>query len=227
MFFKTSRNTENQLSLTNKALSLKNVQIEKQHAEKEILLQEVHHWVKNNMQIISSLIRLQDQEINDPVVSHVFNQAQQRILAIALIHERMYKTSEFAALNIHDYIKSLGSDIICQYSNKQEVELHVMCENIVIEHTSIVPLGLILHELIANSLLHGIENTGSIYIKMQTSENVIQFSYVDTGKGFSPSFKPGFGTNLIQILAEQLNGELIVESDENKGVHYLITFKIN
>jgi len=225
VFFKTSRNAENQLSLTNKALSLKNVQIEKQHAEKEILLQEVHHRVKNNMQIISSLIRLQDQEINDPVVSHVFNQAQQRILAIALIHERMYKASEFASINVQEYFESLSLDIIRQYSNKQEVRCSVNCKGLTINHSNIVPLGLIIHELIANSLIHGLKESGTINVEVQAHHLGYRMTYRDSGVGFTESHKPGFGTNLIRILAEQLSGELSVETYQNKGVTYTIDFE--
>ncbi len=224
VFFKTSRNAEQQLLQTNKALTLKNVLIEKQHTEKEILLQEVHHRVKNNMQIISSLIRLQDQEINDPTISHVFKQAQQRIMAIALIHERMYKAPELTQINIIDYIESLGLDILRQYSNMQDINLTVKGENVHITHSNIVPLGLIFHELIANSVIHGIEKVGEINIELKNQNSNFSIEYQDNGKGFKENYTPGFGTNLIRILSEQLNADIEFKSGVNKGVVYVFSF---
>lgn len=225
VFFKTSRNAEQQLLQTNKALTLKNVLIEKQHTEKEVLLQEVHHRVKNNMQIISSLIRLQDQEINDPTISHVFNQAQQRIMAIAMIHERMYKAPELNDFKLVEYIESLSADILRQYSNKQEINLTVQGEDIHITHSNIVPLGLILHELIANSVIHGIKETGEINIHLKNSTPNLSIEYYDSGIGFKENYTPGFGTNLIRILSEQLNAELVFKTELNKGVSYIFTFE--
>ncbi|MFP4363824.1 MAG: MASE1 domain-containing protein [Spirochaetia bacterium] len=199
--------------------------------EKNVLLKEVHHRVKNNLQIIQSLLRLQKSQLKDERDKELFNDSEQRIRSMSLVHEKLYSQDSYDKINFADYIKSLINEIKSAFGIKDS--------SITFDVTGVLPLpmtidktipcGLIIQEVISNSLKHafdGIED-GRITIRFYPQDNYTNvLSLADNGIGmqYNDEQTPnGLGTRLISALAKQLNGELDLKSNE-KGVSYTIKF---
>ncbi|MBL4862533.1 MAG: hypothetical protein JKY09_05905, partial [Crocinitomicaceae bacterium] len=153
-FIQTNKYAENQLKKTNEVLLEQNQLVSFQNEEMEIMLKEIHHRVKNNLQVITSLLRLQSYEIEDEAQSKAFTDAINRIKSMALIHEKMYQSSTLSNFNIEDYLKSLATELIKTYVVLTPIELDVKSEIPSIGTKSIVPVSLLFNELISNSLKH-------------------------------------------------------------------------
>jgi two-component sensor histidine kinase len=198
--------------------------------EKEILIKELHHRVKNNMQIIISLLKLQaEQEENEQFLKLV-KASQTRISAMALVHEMLYNTDNFVFTNFKTYVDFLASGLFMTHSkssDKIKLELEID-EEIFFEIDAMIPLGLMMNEMISNSLLHAFEeNSGVIRIEAKVQEDgwyKIQVS--DNGNGFPDGFQfkksKQLGTQLIVMLSDQLDAKLDVQS--SKGVRYDLRF---
>ena len=206
-------------------------QIEVSLQEKETLLKEIHHRVKNNMQIISSLLLLQSQNIIDQKYLDIFNDSNNRILSMSLIHEKLYQSENLAQINIQGYINDLASNLMAAYGGKGNAELEINVENIPLNINYAVPCGLILNELITNSLKYAFpeDRHGKIKIVFQKKDgNMIHFSVSDDGIGISRDMDirntKSLGMHLINALAEnQLHGEIILNRE--RGTEFQINFK--
>lgn len=196
--------------------------------EKETLLKEIHHRVKNNLQIITSLIRLQSDTINDPEAAQLFSEAQHRIKSMALVHEELYRTENFSSIDVREYIERLSAELIYTYAlqNQVSVELHTDVDKLGIN--TLIPLGLILNEILTNALKHGFsDQIGKINISISTiGEKEYELIAEDNGKGFPEGIDienlNSLGLDLIKTLTEQLDGTL--ELSNNPGARYTITF---
>lgn len=198
--------------------------------EKETLIKELHHRVKNNMQIIISLLKLQaDQQENQQLIKLV-KASQSRISAMALVHEMLYNTDNFVFTNFKTYVEFLASGLLMSHSKSTEnikLELDIN-EDIFFEIDAMIPLGLMLNEMISNSLLHAFDDSGGVISVHANLEEdgwyVIKVS--DNGTGFPDGFQfkksKQLGTQLIAMLSEQLDAQLEVKS--SKGVHYNMKF---
>ena len=224
---KWNRSLKKQIILRQKGeIKLKNSleKIKKQDQEKETLLQEIHHRVKNNLQIIISLLRLQSNSNNDSNVKKSLSHATERIRAISLIHEKIYSSSNMAEVGIQDYVLSLGNEIINSVSSlpvKLEVKSSIQNLNL----KSFVPLALILNELFTNSIKYGLKdkNEGIINIDFHRNEN-LTLRYFDNGTWVDNDTSDYFGSTLIDIFTEQLEGDYIL--NKNKfGTEYIFNFK--
>jgi PAS domain S-box-containing protein len=201
--------------------------------EKEILLKEVHHRVKNNLQIISSLMNLQSSVLVNKDLVEAFNDSQNRIKSIASIHELLYQSSDLGSIYFDDYLKKLCSDLIYSYFGlKGRIKFKIDAPYRFNIDTSI-PLGLLLNEIISNSLKHGLKNNENDELNIKISKlNPNQFELLieDNGKGYdfelSEYKNDSLGIMLIQQLSEQLNGE-IVKLPTKKGVKYQLIFSEN
>jgi len=203
-----------------------NLELQKQYDEKSIMLKEIHHRVKNNLQVVTSLLRLQLYKIEDENAAEPFQESIDRIASMALIHEKMYQGDKVKAINIKDYIEDLAKNLIMNYANETFITLEVKSSVKTIELNHIVPLSLILNELISNSLKHAFPNkhNGHIRINISTNEIVnLQLSYKDSGIWKVPKNENSFGFELIDTFTEQLNGEYKFKSEE--GVDYRFNFK--
>ena len=220
----TSRNSEVALKEQNNLLIAKNKLIEDQHAEKTIMLKEIHHRVKNNLQVVNSILRLQSHEIKDPAALEVFELSQKRIHAMALIHERLYTLDKMSYSITANYLKLLIKDLIALYQNNQKITLEIDVQDGIVPQNNIVPFGLILNELVSNSLKHGIDSTGIITIKSVKTAAHVHLTYKDDGKGFTNTIEKGFGLELIETLTEQLDGSLDFKNDPLKGVIFSFEF---
>lgn len=202
--------------------------------EKDILLREVHHRVKNNMQIIVSLLRMQSTMIDNPDTAAVLQESKNRILSMAMIHEKLYRTDNLMSINLLEYISSLASTIITDFSfDESRITLDLVCDP-AIEMTidAGIPLGLIINELLTNTFKHGLksDDPGIITIRvLHTHPEWLDITYRDTGKGLPEGFIiencDSLGMQLIQNLVFQASGEMTMESDHGIVVTLRIPIK--
>ncbi|MBF0500669.1 MAG: MASE1 domain-containing protein [Candidatus Riflebacteria bacterium] len=205
-------------------------QLKQSLREKETLLKEIHHRVKNNMAIVSSLLALQARRINDPVVKSIFEESQQRVKAMALVHEKIYQTKDLSFINFKNYIKSLISEIISLYQiDANVITAEINIDNIELDLESAIPCGLIINELLTNAFKYAYPGkTGGIVSVCFTRNNdSYTLAIKDNGVGLPENFDykdtKTLGLQLVNILTGQLNGTLQLKSD--KGTEVIITFK--
>ena len=199
--------------------------------EKDILLREIHHRVKNNMQIIVSLLRMQTNEVEDPDIITILNESKNRILSMAMIHEKLYRTDNLMSVNLLEYLSSLVSTLINDFSmDESQITFHLVCDP-ALEMTidAGIPLGLIINELLTNTFKHGFVSgeEGSISISVINSESGwLDITYRDSGKGLPEGFIlencESLGMQLIQNLVFQASGEMTMRSE--KGI--LVSLRI-
>ena len=205
--------------------------------EKEALLKEVHHRVKNNLQVISSLLDLQSQQIQEPIALEAFRSSQNRVRAIALIHETLYQSKNLARVNLADYIYTLTTYLLQTYPlNPNNITLQLNVDDIFFNLDQLIPCGLIINELISNALKHGFpENTkGTIWVELNSfgvaslEENAHQFTLIVGNDGIQLQDPQNFytaqtlGFQLVNILVKQLGGE--IEITQSRGTEFEIRF---
>jgi PAS domain S-box-containing protein len=186
--------------------------------EKEVLLREVHHRVKNNMQVISSLLSLQAERVEDEQVRQALLESQQRIVAMAMIHEALYSGQDLAAIDLSAYLKSLVSHLQGVYSSQADVRITLELDKVELGIDQAVPCGLIINELITNSFKHAFPrgSKGTIQIKIyRVNEEEMALEVSDNGVGLTSDLDLGdpssLGLRLVQgLLKHQLKGSLDV-----------------
>ena len=209
-------------------------QVKKSLKEKEALLKEVHHRVKNNLQIISSLLNLQSNAIEDENVLGFFRESQNRVRLMAMIHEKLYQSTDFGTIELADYIRDLSSHLLRSYGiNQSHVRLDIAIDNIALEIDTAVSCGLIINELITNSLKYAFPSSilnqtvqGEIAITARlTDAEHFSICYRDSGVGLPEDFDienaRTLGLQLISSLTEQLGGLLTV------GEHHRAEFRLD
>ncbi|MBI5664846.1 MAG: sensor histidine kinase [Nitrospirae bacterium] len=198
--------------------------------EKEALLQEIHHRVKNNMQVISSLLNLQSQYIKNRESAELFKESQNRIKSMALIHEKLYLSEDMARIDFIAYIKNLADSLFAFYgANGRRIALHVSGGDAVFRIETAIPCGLIINELLSNSLKYAFPDNGegkiiiSIY---PISENMFELTVSDNGIGIPEDIDvrntKSLGLKLVEILTAQIHGEM--ELIRENGTTFRITF---
>jgi PAS domain S-box-containing protein len=206
-------------------------QIKNSLTEKEVLLKEIHHRVKNNFQIIISLLNLNEEFLSDKQGLNIFTDIQTRVRSMALIHELMYKHESFVVLNIKDYIENMINFLRNTYIDTQD-RINVSCDidNVELEMDYLIPCGLIINELFTNSLKHAFPNgsRGNISIKFKLKFNKYILSISDDGLGLPKDFDvhvlDTFGLKLVSINTKQLKGEFNINK-KVKGVEFEIEFE--
>ncbi|MCE3260894.1 MAG: hypothetical protein K0S12_2535, partial [Bacteroidetes bacterium] len=197
--------------------------------EKEQLLKEIHHRVKNNLQIVSSLLNLQSGSVRDESFQKMIIASRNRINSMALVHEMLYSSSNLTQIDIGDYVRNLSRNIHASLS-KPEANIHFSFDfqkKHYFEIDKMIPLGLIVNEVITNSIKYAFaENKGLIKISIAESEKGTVLSISDNGIGFPPGFNferdSSLGLQLIKMLTEQLDGNLTYNF--TGGASYTITF---
>jgi two-component sensor histidine kinase len=196
--------------------------------EKEILLKEVHHRVKNNLQIILSLINLQSNQTKDKEMVQFFEQTKNRIKSIALVHEKLYKSRDLSSINFEEYLNELIPNIYESFkAENSNVFLKIEIEKIFMSIDIAISLALIINELVANSLKYAFPNNrkGQLYISLkQESDTIFILVLKDDGVGYSKEVNNNSGTlglRLVNVLVEQLDGTISVNN--SKGTEYIIT----
>lgn len=205
-------------------------EIVRQNEEKTVMLKEIHHRVKNNLQIISSLINLQSENIQDPKALALFDECRHRIISMAMIHEKMYESKNLVNIDIRSYINELISYLIDAYDLRTTVRLETEIEEHPFIIDTIVPLGLILNETISNSLKYafGDRGEGKIFVSLKKkSADTFELLITDDGRGLPKDTNlesaNTLGLQLIHMLTDQLNGT--VKLEPGTGTRYRITFR--
>jgi len=205
-------------------------ELEKALEEKDILMKEIYHRVKNNLMIISSLLSLQSRYIKDKDTKEIFRKSQNRAKSMALIHEKLYKSEDLKSINFAEYLKNLSNDLYDTYTPNQDlVKLVLDVDNIIFDVEISIPLGLILNELLTNSLKHAFPNNrkGEIKIELhRKNDGRYYLSVADNGIGLPKDLNPQttdtLGMQLINSLTDQIGGELTINTDI--GTKFIITF---
>jgi two-component sensor histidine kinase len=204
-------------------------QIKASLKEKDVLLKEIHHRVKNNMQIISSLIRLQSREIEDEKARRIFEISQNRIRSIALIHEALYQSGDLSQIDFSSYIRRLTTHLLTIYRPKgTALELNLDVEKILLDINKAIPCGLIINELVSNAMKHAfpVDRGGEIGVSLAEKDGVCTLIVKDNGKGFPEGvdFKStdSLGLQIVNDLVQQLEGDIRLE--QNMGTAFVITF---
>jgi PAS domain S-box-containing protein len=199
--------------------------------EKEILLKEIHHRVKNNLMIISSLLNLQSGYIKDKASKDIFKESQNRAKSMALIHERLYSSADLKRIDFGDYIQSLSKDLFNTYkSDSGLIALKMNVENIFLDINTAIPLGLIVNEFITNSLKHAFPNgrKGEINVEFHEKNEEYEFAVKDNGIGFPKDIDyqntESLGLQIVTNLTGQIDGK-IEKLDANPGTEFKINFK--
>ena len=200
--------------------------------EKEALLGEVHHRVKNNMQLIISLLGLQGDKIEDKKYADMFKESRNRIKAMFLIHERLYQTQNFANINFGEHIKSLVDGLFVSHGvDTNKIELNIEIKDILFDLENAIPCGLIINELVSNSLKHAFpqQGEGNISIVLQSiNEDELELTISDDGVGIPEDLDiraaESMGLHIVRILAEQtLEGKM--DLDRTEGTHFHFQLK--
>lgn len=205
---------------------------EKIHAslvEKEVLLKEIHHRVKNNLQIISSLLSMQARKITDKKSHAIFVDSQNRVKSMALIHESLYQSSDLSQIDVDEYLRKLASHILRSYNlNSDRIRLIFSNSSLQISVEAAVPCGLIINELVSNALKYAFpdERSGEIAIALEATPQNFTLRCADNGVGLSPEFDirqtDSLGLKIVRNLTDQLNGDLVIHTEH--GTTFEITF---
>lgn len=219
------------LDITEKKLA--NEQIHNSLQEKEVLLKEVHHRVKNNLQVISSILNLQSSYVKDQSTLNILKESQDRIKSMAFIHESLYQTKDFSSINFSEYVVNLSQNLLHSYSSlEHEIKLNLDIQNVFLNLDLAIPCGLIINEIVSNALKYAfvdkMENA-EIMIKMHLVGEDLQLQIRDNGVGLPEHIDyrntESLGLQLVVTLVDQLNGN--IELDSTAGAHYNILFKQN
>ncbi len=200
--------------------------------EKEILLKEIHHRVKNNLQVITSLLSLQSSFLEDNTIKALFRYSQYRINSMALIHEMLYKSNDISKIDYSKYAGNLISGLIVSMKGSQNnIKLETNIPNISINIDTAIPLGLLINEIITNALKYGIKGNqpGKIHVEIvKMKHNYFKMLIGDDGEGFSKDINfrnsNSLGLMLIHKLSLQLKGK-IEKDNERKGTNYILFFE--
>lgn len=210
---------------------LKNEELRTSLREKEVLLKEVHHRVKNNLQIISSILNLQTSFSNDTRVNEILRESQNRVKSMAYLHESLYQNKNFSFINFSDYLINLSKNLVhSYYISTSSVELKLDVDKVDLNLDQAIPCGLIVNELLTNAIKYAFpdsEKGGIISISVKEKKGLVEISVADNGKGLPKSFDVNktnsLGLQLVSTLTEQLDGKLGVQN--HTGAKFTITFK--
>lgn len=198
--------------------------------EKEIILKEVHHRIKNNMHVISSLLYMQSSKLNNPDLDSAFQDAIRRIDSMGLLYDKLYRSENYATLGVKDYLAHLIEDVLKVFPRGKNIKLEMQIDEFIVSPLVIFPLGIIINEILTNIMKYAfIEKfAGIIQITLKKSQNDVVLVIQDNGSGFPVGFDPdkqdGFGISLINMLVVQLDGSLKMENDN--GAKTIIEFSI-
>jgi len=213
--------------VVNKLLEKQKEEITKKNEEKKAMLQEIHHRVKNNLQVVNSLLKFQSREIEDEKVVSMFKEAQSRVVSMALLHEKMYRSEDLQHINIKEHITLLVTDLVNSYEVGKKIKLDIVIQEANIGLRTLVPLGLIINEMITNSLKYAFKDRdkGTITVHLKQLDAKLQELIIgDNGVGYAPEKKhEGLGTKLIQIFVKQLNGTMT--KLDHSGTFYKLVFE--
>lgn len=199
--------------------------------EKDVLFRELHHRVKNNMQVISSLLQLQEEYIDDERVISAIHDCEQRIASMALVHETLYRSESLSDIPFATYLENLAGEVISSIATVRDIKTEIIVGDIRFSLDTVVTLGLIVNELMVNSMKYAFTSKGQGIIKvcMGHEEGSYVLSYADDGVGLPPDFSidacNSLGMRLVRVLTRQLRGSILIGGAEGDiGARFTIRF---
>ena len=197
--------------------------------EKEVMLKEIHHRVKNNLQIISSLLYLQSQQITNPENRALFMESRDRVHSMALVHEKLYQSDDLARINYQDYLRTIATSLVQSYRDEETtVELRLDLEEIFLPVDTAIPCSLIINELLTNAMKYAFDGRteGTVQIELHRDGDKVELSMADDGVGFPKDVDyrdtETLGMQLVTNLVNQLQGTL--EADFSSGTKFIIRY---
>ena len=197
--------------------------------EKEVMLKEIHHRVKNNLQVVSSLLNIQSRYVTAPDDAELFKEGQNRVQAMALVHEKLYQSSDLARIDFSSYLDSLMKNLFYSYAlGRDNLVMQTDIQPILMSVDVAVPCGLIVNELISNSLKHAFPGgrAGEIQIRIYEADRRVVLEIADNGVGLPANYdlhtSESLGLQLVNLLVEQLDGSISLERE--KGTKFTIAF---
>lgn len=207
----------------NQSIKKSYIKLQKANAQKDFLLKEIHHRVKNNLNIVASILGLEKLDSNINEVHTLINQNKLRIESIAMVHEILYKSDDLEHINFKTYVTKLSEHILITESKNDTINLDIDIVFLELNIESMIQFGIIINELMTNSIKYAfLDDRGTIMIHLQKHEHQYKLIYKDSGLGMK-EMKSGFGQNLIKMSVKQLKAELHIDYDA--GLKYEITFK--
>ena len=218
LLYRQSQKIKDQNKLISKSLS-----------EKDVLLREIHHRVKNNLQVVSSLLNLQSRHVDDKNAQIALKEGQNRVKSMALIHQNLYQEENLLGLNVKEYFEKLIRSLFHSYNiNPDKIQLELSIADIELDVDTLIPIGLIINELISNALKHAFKglDSGKITVKLDELEERLYVQVSDNGIGLSQNQKAAlnssFGYRLIQTFSSQLDAQLKIQSEEGTKIEMWI-----
>lgn len=199
--------------------------------EKDILLREVHHRVKNNMQVITSLMKLQAAKIDNREITEQFDQLRLRVQSMAMVHERLYKTKDFSDIDFKEYIHDLADNLYKSHLvEAKDIKMEYDIDEMHLSLNKAIPCGLIINELITNSFKHAFKDlkSGKISIILKKTDNLVRLEIYDSGKGIPSDYdiekSDSLGLRLVDILSQQLGGKF--SWSQKEVIRFLVEFPV-
>ena len=207
---------------TNRLLAAKN-------AENELLLKEIHHRVKNNLEVVSSLLALQSAQIDDQGIKDAMQEGQNRVQSIGIVHQKLYQRNNLAAIEMKDYFLDLSESILDSFGAEDRVTIECAMDQLDVDIDTAVPLGLIVNELLTNTLKYAfpVGQRGKVQIRLNKSlEGILNLEVSDNGVGKSGLTQgTGFGTQLVSLLTRQLSGSIREEVKNGTMIYFDFNLK--
>lgn len=199
-----------------------NKKLQKNLDEKEVLMKEIHHRVKNNLQIISSLLSIQSREVaGNESATLALKESKNRVQSMALIHQRLYQKESITGVKVDDYIGQLVETLITSFGIENRVHLNLDIQTLNLDVDTAIPLGLIINELITNSVKYAFNDIeqGELSVLLKEIDNSLHLQISDNGKGFSKNnSKASFGMSLVKMLSKKLNATLTFSNNDGTDV---------
>lgn len=214
---------------TNKELEEKNTIISSSLKEKEILLKEIHHRVKNNLQVISSLLNLQSKNISDEKALQALNEGKNRVRSMALIHQNLYRDDNLVGVDVQQYIQKLIESLFTSYNIEiDKIALQTNIDKLQLDVDTVIPLGLILNELISNALKYAFEDNhkGALQVDLLIVNNQLLLRVKDNGKGMDKEAlktSQSMGYKLVQSFLQKLQASMNIETENGTNIELLIS----
>ena len=211
-----------------KALVVLNSELDAKNRQNELLLKEIHHRVKNNLEMVKSLIALQSAKLEDGASKEAMLASQNRVQSMGIIHQKLYQGENLGSIEMKDYFINLGEGVLDTFNAEEKVKIECAMDDLNLDVDTAVPIGLIVNELLTNALKYAFPQgtKGQINISLIKEDDDLLLKVTDNGIGKTEGSIPkgtGFGTQLIQLLTQQLNGT--VSEDYNNGTAVFFNFK--
>ena len=196
--------------------------------EKEILLKEIHHRVKNNLQVISSLLSLQGRQTDNPEIEAAIRESKDRVKSMSLIHQSLYQKDNLTGIEIKDYFEKLFRSLFDSYNiRREDIKLDMEIDDLMLDVDTVIPIGLVVNELVSNALKHAFPSgQGLVNVSLKEVNDSLVLKVFDNGKGISNAHEisnsDSFGYKLIRSFKRKMKGELDIRSDKGTQVSMVI-----